>query len=147
MIVYVLTMILIISNHSSCRWSFTLKIVDSWSLSFTLIFMFVHFTLQDRIPIQDRIPRSYTWSLWLTEKCIFLQVSNLQIKLFFHFSNESVQLFRRLKKSNEKNFSEAFDTRACFDMMLNQWKTSYWEEGFWNVQTQWSKSCSLNYFF
>ena len=35
-------------------------IVDSWSLSFALIFMFVHFTLQDRIPIQDRIPRSYT---------------------------------------------------------------------------------------
>lgn len=34
-------------------------IVDSWSLSFTLIFMIVYFTLQDRLPIQDRIPNHY----------------------------------------------------------------------------------------
>ena len=83
----------------------------------------------------------------LTKKCIFLQVSNLQIKLFLHFSNKSIQLLRRLKKSDKKNFSKTFDTRACFNMMLNQWKTSNWKKWFWNIQTQGSKSCSLKCFF
>ena len=35
------------------------------------------------------------------EECILLEVANLELELFLHLSNESIQLFGRLEEANQ----------------------------------------------